>query len=88
MFLPVPSTIMNPMEGGRDMFHTVEDVLRLEGFEGVRLVAGRRGLGRTVTSASLMEVPDILPYVEENTLLITTLYPIAGSREQMEHLIP
>ena len=29
------------------MFHTVEDVLRLEGFEGVRLVAGRRGLGRT-----------------------------------------
>lgn len=70
------------------MFHTVEDVLRLEGFEGVRLVAGRRGLGRTVTSASLMEVPDILPYVEENTLLITTLYPIAGSREQMEQLIP
>jgi len=88
LFLPVPSTIMNPMEGGRDMFHTVEDVLRLEGFEGVRLVAGRRGLGRTVTSASLMEVPDILPYVEENTLLITTLYPIAGSREQMEQLIP
>ena len=70
MFLPVPSTIMNPKEGGRDMFHTVEDVLRLEGFEGVRLVAGRRGLGRTVTSASLMEVPDILPYVEENTLTV------------------
>ena len=45
LFLPVPSTIMNPMEGGRDMFHTVEDVLRLEGFEGVRLVAGRRGAG-------------------------------------------
>lgn len=70
------------------MFHTVADVLRLEGFEEVRVVAGAGGLSRTVTSASLMEVPDILPYVEENTLLITTLYPIAGSKERMEQLIP
>ncbi|WP_371362406.1 Purine catabolism regulatory protein [Sporomusa rhizae] len=70
------------------MFKTVEDVIQLKAFENIKVVAGEEGLSHVVTGATLMEVPDILPYLEENTLLITTLFPIASSPKEMEQLIP
>ena len=69
------------------MKKTVEDVLQIESFQKTHLIAGKNGIRREVKGATLMEVPDIIPYVEEGRLLITTLYPIAGNREQMEQLI-
>lgn len=70
------------------MKQTLRDILNLEGFKKCKVIAGENGLGRLVQTASLMEVPDILPYVEENTLLITTLYPIASEKGKMATLIP
>lgn len=70
------------------MKQTLKDILALEGFRDCKVIAGKNGLGRLVLTASLMEVPDILPYVEANTLLITTLYPIASEKGKMATLIP
>lgn len=70
------------------MYRIVSDILQLEIFKDARVVAGEKGLTRIVNNATLMEVPDIIPYVEANTLLITTMYPIAGEKDKIETLIP
>lgn len=66
---------------------TIEEVLKLEGFKNARVIAGKNGLKNNVNKAMLMEVPDILPFVQENNLLITTLYPIFDNKDTMERLI-
>ncbi|MTI47426.1 PucR family transcriptional regulator [Sporosalibacterium faouarense] len=67
---------------------TVKNVLQLNSFKTVKLVAGFKGISRKVNNASLMEVPDIFPYVEANNLLITTLYPIYDNKDAIQELIP
>ncbi|MCG8513671.1 MAG: PucR family transcriptional regulator ligand-binding domain-containing protein [Halanaerobiales bacterium] len=67
---------------------TVNDILALKGFEGAQIVAGKEGLSNIVGNATLMEVPDIFPYVDVNSLLITTLYPIYNNQAAINQLIP
>ncbi len=67
---------------------TVKDVLELEGFKKAKVIAGFDGLNNTVKKATLMEVPDIFLFVDENSLIITTLYPIFNNLEKMQNLIP
>ncbi|MGB6179364.1 PucR family transcriptional regulator [Carnobacterium sp.] len=66
----------------------VQDILKLKGFSGAKAIAGVNGLTNTVEKATLMEVPDIGDFVEENSLIITTLYPIVNNLEAMNSLIP
>lgn len=66
----------------------VRDVLDLEIFKDSKLIAGKEGIDKTVKSASLMEVPDIYPYLEENNLLLTTLFPIHENEDAQRELIP
>ena len=70
------------------MLITVKDVLDLNGFKDARIVAGNKGLSNIVTNATLMEVPDIYSYVDVNSLLITTLYPIYTDETSINELIP
>ena len=70
------------------MLITVKDVLDLNGFKDARIVAGKKGLSNVVTNATLMEVPDIYSYVDVNSLLITTLYPIYTDETAVNELIP
>ncbi|MDU5082683.1 PucR family transcriptional regulator [Tissierella carlieri] len=70
------------------MLITVKDVLELDGFKHARIVAGKKGLSNIVNNATLMEVPDIFPYVDTHSLLITTLYPIYNNETATNELIP
>ncbi|NBJ71066.1 MULTISPECIES: PucR family transcriptional regulator ligand-binding domain-containing protein [Clostridia] len=70
------------------MFITVKDVLEMEKFKHVELIAGKEGLGRRVENVYFMEVPDIDAYIDANGLLLTTLYPIADNETQINSLIP
>lgn len=70
------------------MLITVNEVLKLEGFKDSIIVAGKEGLSNVVNNATLMEVPDIFHYVDENSLLITTLYPIYDNENATKDLIP
>jgi len=74
--------------GGSAMYRTVKDIIKLNGFERTRVVAGEKGMQNIVGGATLMEVPDILPYLENNTLLLTTLFPISGDQEKLDNFIP
>ncbi len=66
----------------------VETVLALPAYTGATIIAGHGGMHRLVNNVSFMEVPDILPYVSQGNLLLTTFYPIAGNEEAMRELVP
>ena len=62
-------------------------MLALPAFAGARVVAGARGLGRTVRSANVMEVPDIIPWVRSEALLLTTGYPLSAAAAELSQLV-
>lgn len=67
---------------------TVEEVLTLPAFAGARVIGGQEGLGRVVTNVNVMEVPDILEWIREGDLLLTTGYPIKDDVEAQRTLLP
>jgi hypothetical protein len=67
---------------------SVRDALKMRSLERARVVAGERGLDRQIRSVNVMEVPDILPYVKEHELLLTTAYPIRDDPTVLERLLP
>ncbi|MGB4525177.1 MAG: PucR family transcriptional regulator ligand-binding domain-containing protein, partial [Bacillota bacterium] len=62
------------------MFHevgiTVREILELPEFSGVTVAGGKSGLEQVVTNINVMEVPDILDWVREGDMLLTTGYAI------------
>ncbi|SMB99779.1 PucR C-terminal helix-turn-helix domain-containing protein [Thermanaeromonas toyohensis ToBE] len=74
------------------MFHevgiTVEEILSLAEFKNVKVVGGRQGLGRVVTNVNVMEVPDILDWIREGDLLLTTGYAIRDDLKAQRELVP
>ncbi|CCQ15672.1 putative CdaR family transcriptional regulator [Rhodococcus sp. AW25M09] len=55
---------------------TVSELLALPSLAGSSLVAGERGLEKIVRRVNVIEVPDILPWVKQNELLLTTGFPL------------
>jgi purine catabolism regulator len=62
-------------------------VLALDVLLGSRVLAGEVGLDRPVTRVNVMEVPDVLPYVRRDELLVTTGYALRENPEQLGGLI-
>ena len=54
----------------------VRELITLPSLAGSALVAGSGGLDRIVSRVNVIEVPDILPWVKPNELLLTTGFPI------------
>lgn len=67
---------------------TVRHALSLDCMQGARVVAGGDGLERIITSVNVMEVPDILPWVKEGQLLLTTGFSIKDDLAAQEQLVP
>jgi purine catabolism regulator len=66
----------------------LREVLTLAPLDGARVVAGEAGLDRRVRRVNVMEVPDILPWVEADELLLTTAYPLRDDRAALGALVP
>lgn len=62
-------------------------MLTLPAFSGAEVVAGARGLERIVRRANVMEVPDILPWVRAEGLLLTTGYPLREATSGLARLV-
>jgi len=62
-------------------------VLELECLRGARVLAGHAGLDRLVSRLNVMEVPDILPWVKPQELLLTTGYPLRGVPHSLPVLV-
>ncbi|HET8614743.1 MAG TPA: PucR family transcriptional regulator ligand-binding domain-containing protein [Actinomycetales bacterium] len=74
-----------PASGGPGM--ALRNVLDLDVLSGSRVLAGERGLDRAVTRVNVMEVPDVLPYVRRDELLVTTGYALRENPEQLAALV-
>jgi PucR family transcriptional regulator, purine catabolism regulatory protein len=65
----------------------LREVLAAPVLAGAVVLAGHRGLDRTVERLNVMEVPDILPWVKPHEFLLTTAYPLRGRPESLPQLI-
>lgn len=61
---------------------TVADALAIYPFSQSRVVAGHKGLTRTVTAVNVMDAPDIVDWVKPGELLLTTAYAIRDRLDQ------
>lgn len=67
---------------------TVRELLSLPVLANARLVAGERGIDRTVTRVNVMEVPDVAAWVRPGEFLVTTGYPYRNEPHRLSGLIP
>lgn len=67
---------------------TLRDLLGLDCMKATHVVAGQKGLSRIVTNVNVMEVPDIIPWVNSGDLLLTTAYSIRHDPLAQANLIP
>ncbi|QBI55608.1 PucR family transcriptional regulator [Streptomonospora litoralis] len=58
---------------------SVADALSLSSLSGTEVLAGASGLGRVIRRLNVMEVPDILPWVKPDEMLLTTGYPLRSA---------
>jgi PucR family transcriptional regulator, purine catabolism regulatory protein len=84
--LVAPSAIASERRALRGV--PIRDVLALPSMSQARLVAGAGGLDRVVRSVNVMEVPDILDWVQPDELLLTTAYPLRDDRVALDQLVP
>lgn len=67
---------------------SVHEALELPSLRSARLVAGASGTERLIRYVNVMEVPEILPFVKADELLLTTAYPIRDRPAALEELVP
>lgn len=66
---------------------TVEEALQASTLAGARVLAGAGGVDRVVEHMSVMEQPDILPWVKAHELLLTTGYPLRHANGGLPRLV-
>jgi purine catabolism regulator len=63
-----------PARGGYAV--SIADLFALPSFAGAELIAGADGRDRQVSRVNVIEVPDILPWVKPDEMLLTTGFPL------------
>ncbi|HAS74060.1 MAG TPA: hypothetical protein DCS67_07940 [Clostridiales bacterium UBA8960] len=66
----------------------VSEIIELDVFSGCHVISGHEGLNRAVTKVNVMEVPDIMPWLQEGEFLITTAYSIKDNIAKLGEMIP
>jgi purine catabolism regulator len=65
----------------------VKEVLAADALQGSKVLAGASGLSRMVERLSVVEVPDVLPWVKPRELLITTGSPLRSRPDALAELV-
>ncbi|MCR8635138.1 PucR family transcriptional regulator [Paenibacillus radicis (ex Xue et al. 2023)] len=66
---------------------SVKEAMQIGGLVQCKVVAGEKGLHRTIDYITVMEVPDVIRWLKGNDLLLTSLYPIKDDPEAIGHLV-
>ncbi|WP_122641675.1 PucR family transcriptional regulator [Luxibacter massiliensis] len=66
---------------------TVREALEINPLKKCRLIAGEAGLDNVICCIDTMEVPNILPWLKKNELLITTAYVIKDDEKALTRII-
>lgn len=67
---------------------TLEKLLTLDILKGARVLGGSSGITQRVTKVNVMEVPDIIEWVSDGELLITTAFSIKDNINVLLELVP
>jgi purine catabolism regulator len=67
---------------------SIGEIISLEAFKSSDIIAGDKGINRPVTKVNVMEVPDIVPWLQSGELLLTTAYSIKDNVYKLNDLIP
>lgn len=65
----------------------LEQILRRLELKNCKLVAGHNGIKREVNYATVMEVPEVVKWIKEDSFLITSLYALKDNIEKQCQLI-
>lgn len=66
---------------------SVKDAMQIGGLVKCKVVAGEKGLHKTIDYITVMEVPDVIRWLKGNDLLLTSLYPIKDDEEAIGQLV-
>lgn len=66
---------------------TVSKFLELETMKRAKVLAGKNGINRRIIKLNVMEVPDIVNWVEEGEFLLTTAYNMRDNIDELHLLI-
>lgn len=66
---------------------TVREAMQIGGLVHCKVVAGEDGLDRSIDSITVMEVPDIIRWLQGNVMLLSSLYPIKDDEEAVGKLV-
>lgn len=67
---------------------TCGDILLLPDFKDAVIVAGAKGMHRTITRVNVMEVPDVIDWVRPGEFLITSGFPFRDQPDAISDIIP
>jgi len=56
-------------------------------FKNARVLAGHSGLGHPVNSINMMDAPDIVDFLKQDELLLTTAYALKDNVDELEKLV-
>ncbi|MFD0826711.1 PucR family transcriptional regulator [Neobacillus sp. M.A.Huq-85] len=66
---------------------TVEDLLQIKSIEGIKIVAGEKGLKNPISIVNIMENPDTFDWLTSNELLLSTGYIFKDDVELQNRII-
>src|SRR5699024_10406197 len=66
---------------------TLHDLFILEGMKECTVLAGHKGLDRSVQFVNISDAPDIIHYLKAHHLLLTTGFAFKDNPQEMRHLI-
>lgn len=65
----------------------VENLFKIKQLSKFEIIAGKNGLSRPVDIVTVMEVPEVVNYLNGNDFLITSLYAIGNDKEKQCELV-
>lgn len=65
----------------------IQQMLSQKELAPISLVAGEEGINRQINSITMMDAPDIIPYLRQNELIITTAYHLQNNHDFFQELI-
>ena len=66
---------------------TGEEFMELAAVQGAKVLSAPKSLHRRIGKVNILEVPDIEKYVEEDEIIISTLFPFKDNLEEFIRLL-
>lgn len=65
----------------------VVELMNVPQFETMKVIAGAQGVEREISTVTMMDAPDIIRFLKEGELLVTTAYHVKDDVDSLLHLI-